>query len=191
MLLRLRSFWLGLPIFAFLVWCWVDSMSYDSRANWLSGPLITRKGKILERVHRPWESFSRQAPVLPQPSLELSDLPTERLPMSPVETPPLRIVDPLLEAPELRVQRCLSLGNKHGSIWWSVWETPPDMVQAWKRDKDSAVSTWFPGFQFQAGSEGGTTTLWLPHWLLLTGYGVMWGLLMGWRVKRRRSAASA
>lgn len=186
---RLRSFWLGLPILIFLAWCWADSMTYDSRANWLHGPFMTKKSKLLERDYR---NLSLPPPgllSLDLPSFNLSELPAERLPLSPSNFQFRPIVDPTLEAPEMQFQRCLSIGNKQGTVWLSDWDSLRFASEKWTRLKDNGASTWFPGFQFQSGSEGEATTLWLPHWLLLSGYGAIWGAVMGWRIKRRRSAA--
>lgn len=185
-LLRLRSLWLGLPVFIFLSWLWVDSMIHDTRANWLHGPFIKKKSKILERDY----SNSGMAPIpsLELPSFDLSELPAEGLPLSPSNFQFRPIVDPTLEAPEMEFQRCLSLGNKHGTLWFSAWDSPRFASEKWTRFKDSGASTWFPGFQFQSGSGGEATTLWLPHWLLLSLYSTPWAALMIWRTRRRRHA---
>lgn len=190
LVLRLRSFWLGLPVFLFIAWGWADSMRHDTRANHPHGPMITRKGKLAEKNYR------RSAPESParlpgfpgslSENSGFSGIPSGGFPFRPYNPPPSQIIDPVLEAPTVSVQRCISIGNKQGTVWISFWETIPHrMLQTWRRDRIAGTATWFPAFDYQSGSGASARSLWLPHWLLLSAYSVPWAALVVWRRGRR------
>lgn len=184
--LHYRSFWLGLPVFLFLVWGWVDSVRYDTRANFPHGPVFNKESKTTERVYYPDVESLRKIPDLTIPSFDLSAMPSDEgnLPLMPRESPPIRIIDPQLRTTRIPVQRCVSVGNKEGTLWISHWDAPTHPKDPWRRIKTGGEVPWLATFQYQGGES--PPTLWLPYWMILAAYTLPWVALILWRRRLRR-----
>ena len=184
--LHYRSFWLGAPIFLFLVWGWVDSTRYDTRANFPDGPTIRQQSKLPHPIYHPAPRILDSQADLVVPSFDLSTMPEDRppLPLMPYKYTPPKIVDPQLETRPISLQPTISIGNKEGALWISKWNAPLFPKEPWRRNKIAGRASWLAHFQYQGGDSA--PTLWLPHWLILTAYTLPWAALVYWRHLRRR-----
>ena len=184
--LHYRSFWLGVPIFLFLVWGWVDSVRYDTRANLPHGPAIKEMSKLPAPIYYTAPQTYDSQPDLLVPSFDISSVPEDRppLPLMPYNYTPPKIVDPQMETRQISVQPTISIGNREGAVWISKWNTPDLHKERWERLKIAGKPPWVAGFLYQAGESA--PTLWLPHWLLITAYTLPWAALVYWRHLRRR-----
>jgi len=186
--MRLLSFWLGMPMFLFLLWAWWDSMHHAAATNWSYGSPFT----IL------WPPYQPPPEVRP-----IADVEVPAMPFSPFDTP---AQDPGIggmgfrprypppthfdNAPRVsyptRMQPYRSIGSKAGSLWISSWIAPKASRPRWEYRLEAHDGSWFPPLERSHTAVTRNTTAWIPYWLLSGIYTLAWALLLFWRFRRKK-----
>jgi hypothetical protein len=197
---RLVSLWLGLPVLAFLLWSWRDSMAHAATLNWVQGkpfqmvwppadphrlqsarPILSSADT---RLTMPEIEVPSIDTLLSQPSYYDASLPaSEQMPLKPHRNLPLNFDNPWQATPSW-VQRYLSLGSKGSVIYLSTRIVPAPRIPAWTYLRDQADAPWFPAPEYSHHEAMQSRTLRLPYWLLLTVFLPAWSLLLLWRARR-------
>ncbi|WP_367873961.1 hypothetical protein [Luteolibacter sp. Populi] len=184
--LRLLSFWLGLPVFLFLLWAWRDSMHHPAAAHWPHGAARLMKWPPVEKP-----------PVLPSFTELDAGLPTFKAPdFNPPAVWETRPSQPPFhsrigyERPtnsDTTMQPHRSIGSKAGALWISSWIAPkfPPQPQ-WDYRAETQDGSWFPPLERTTTAITRNTTAWIPYWLLTGLYALAWAALLFWRGRRRR-----
>ena len=186
--MRLLSFWLGLPMFLFLLWAWWDSMHHAAATNWSYGSSFM----LL------WPPFEPPPQVRPSANLELPASGFSRFDstvqdpgiggfgFSPHYSPPLRFDDAPRSSNMTPMQPYRSIGSKAGSLWISSWITPKSLSKPiWDYRAEAQDGSWFPPLAWTHTAITRNTTAWIPYWLLSGTYTLAWTLLLFWRSRRR------
>ena len=183
------SFWLGLPAFLFLLWAWQDSMHRSGAWHIAHGTRFPLRWPPVDTTHLP-KPAPVTAPELDRLDFDITKLPGELGPLSPIDPHPMPLIDDPFRSSNLTpMQPYWTLGSKGGALWFSSWISPRELP-AWNYAPDSAAETWFPPLDWSHESFTRTSTAWIPYWLLTGSYLLAWTALIAWRVrcKRRRFA---
>lgn len=197
---RLVSLWLGLPVLAFLLWSWRDSMAHASTLNWArdkpfqmvwppadphrlqsARPILSAEDP---RLTMPEIEIPSIDSLLTQPSYYDSSVPaSEQMPLIPHRNPALNFDNPWQAMPSW-VQRYLSLGSKGSVIYLSSRIAPTPRLSSWSYLREPAGGSWFPAAEYSQHTTMQSRTLLLPYWLLLAVLLPVWSLLLLWRARR-------
>ena len=187
--MRLLSFWLGLPVFVFLLWAWWDSMHHPAATNW-------SYGKTLSLLWPPYQAPPKGLPIqeIEQPPAQFSpfDAPAEDpgiggMGFRPTYLPTTRFgIEPRVSM-LTTMQPYRSIGSKAGSLWISDWIAPKSPPKPrWEYRLEKQDGTWFPPLERSHTAITHNTTTWIPYWLLSGSYTLAWSSVLFWRTRRRR-----
>ncbi|RYD46732.1 MAG: hypothetical protein EOP83_29150 [Verrucomicrobiaceae bacterium] len=187
--MRLLSFWLGLPVFVFLLWAWWDSMHRAAATNW-------SYGKTLSLLWPPYQPPPKGLPIQEidptPPQFSPFDTPAEDpgiggMGFRPTYLPRTRFGSEARVSSQTTMQPYRSIGSKAGSLWISDWIAPKSPPKPrWHYAAEAQDGTWFPPLERSHTAITRNTTTWIPYWLLSGTYTLAWALLLIWRTRRRR-----
>ncbi len=188
-LLRSMSFWLGLPAFLFLVWAWRDSMHRTAAWHIAHGTAFSLRWPPVDTTHFP-RPDTATVPDLEPLDFDITTLPGELGPLSPVRPHPTPIIDdPFRNSNLTPMHPYRTIGSKEGTLWFSSWISPRKL-SAWQSSLGPNSGTWFPALDWNHTALTRSSTVWIPYWLLAVSYLVAWIPLMTWRVRHRRRRSS-
>ena len=184
--LRLLSFWLGLPVFLFLLWAWRDSIHHAAVANWAYGkPFVMMWPPFEPPPDIKIPSLDRELPTPDFPKFDLSTTRAEGMSYSPSYSPPHPIIDTPRNSSLTGVVAHRSIGSKAGALWISSWISPSHEPW-WSYRAEPQDGSWFPPCAWKRTEPTRNTTAWIPYWLLTGLYALAWAALLLWRGRRQR-----
>jgi hypothetical protein len=95
--------------------------------------------------------------------------------------------DPYRGSSEIRMQPYQSIGSKEGVIWLSAWISPAmSKTAGWSYLPEPSSGSWFPPLERTRNERFQSSTLRIPHWMIISTYTLCWLACMAWRGRRRK-----
>lgn len=200
--LRLLSFWLGLPVLLFLLWCWRDSMTHRAALNRPHGiPFSMLWPPMDPKEILPAPSSIASVDLdLKMPDLEIpsfgesgtsppyydSSIPSsQQMPLAPHRSPPIRPDNFYRSAARTMMQPYYSFGSKEGVVWLSSWISPDfPALPGWSYTMERSSGSWFPAPEWTRNERLQSDTLRIPYWVIIAAYALGWLPFLIWRASR-------